>query len=91
MPPVQSLLSVEPAGLPLLALKQAEDQKGFILRLGDFTGAGGQARLVLPRPAGAVFDCDLVEANPVKQGSVGATVTARVKPFGPSTVRVTFE
>jgi len=91
VPATRTLLGVEPSGLPLLAFKQAEDQKGFVLRVCDFAGAGGPAKLVLPRPASAAFDCDLVEANAVKQESRGATVVAPLKPFGPATVKVTFE
>ncbi len=91
VPSTLSLLGVEPAGLPLLAFKQAEDQKGFVLRVCDFAGAGGQAKLVLPKPASAIFDCNLVEANAVKQVFHGATVVMPLKPFAPATVKAIFE
>jgi len=65
------LVSLEPAGLPLLAFKQAEDAKGFVLRLCDFADAGGQAKLTLPKPAGEAVLCNLVEANAASQESGG--------------------
>jgi hypothetical protein len=86
-----SLVGVEPAGLPLLAFKQAEDTKGFVFRVCDFAGAGGQATLALPKPAGEAFLCDLVEANAALQQSRGKTVVVPVKPFGLATVKVRFE
>jgi hypothetical protein len=85
-----SLVGVEPAGLPLMAFKQAEDEKGFIFRVCDFSGAGGKLKLTLPKPARETFTCDLVETHPVKQDSHGKTVTALLKPFAPSTVKVQF-
>ncbi len=69
--PAKSLLGVEPAGLPLLAFKQAEDEDGFVLRLCDFAGASGELKLTLPKPARETFTCDLVETHPVNQDSHG--------------------
>ena len=88
--PAESLVGVEPAGLPLMAFKQAEDGEGFVFRLCDFAGAGGKLKLTLPKPARETFTCDLVEAHAVKQASHGKTITAPVKPFAPVTVKVQF-
>ncbi|MGD0259334.1 MAG: polysaccharide lyase family protein [Verrucomicrobiota bacterium] len=88
--PAGSLLGVEPAGLPLLAIKQAEDEKGFVFRVCDFAGAGGKLKLTLPRPARETFTCDLVETHAVKQDSHGKTVTVPLRPFAPATVKVEF-
>ncbi len=88
--PMESLIGVEPAGLPLLAFKQAEDNQGFVFRVCDFAGIGGKLKLTLPKPARETYTCDLVEAHTVKQGSHGKTVTAPLKPFAPSTVKVQF-
>ena len=89
--PATSLMSVQPAGLPLLALKQAEDGNGFVFRVCDFSGAGGNFKLKLPKAAQETFDCDVVEAHVVKQASHGKTITAPLKPFAPSTVKVQFQ
>ena len=71
--PAGPLVGLEPAGLPLLAFKQAEDAKGFVLRLCDFAGAGGEAKLTFPKPAGEAFLCNLVEAGAVSQEARGKT------------------
>jgi alpha-mannosidase len=86
-----SLIGVEPAGLPLMAFKQAEDGDGFVLRLCDFSGAGGKLKLTLPQPAREAYNCDLVEAHAVKQASHGKTISAPVKPFAPATVKMKFQ
>jgi hypothetical protein len=88
--PAGSLIGVEPAGLPLMAFKQAEDEKGFVFRVCDFSGAGGNLKLTLPKPVRETFTCDLVETHAVKQESKGKTVTAPLKPLAPSTVKVQF-
>jgi hypothetical protein len=88
--PAGSLIGVEPVGLPLMAFKQAEDEKGFVFRVCDFAGVGGKLKLTLPRPARESFTCDLVETHAVKQDSHGKTITAPLKPFAPSTVKVQF-
>jgi alpha-mannosidase len=88
--PAESLVGVEPAGVPLLAFKQAEDEKGFIFRVCDFAGVGGSLKLALPKAARETFTCDLVETHAVKEDSHGKTVTAPLKPFAPATVKVQF-
>jgi alpha-mannosidase len=88
--PTGSLVGVEPAGLPLMAFKQAEDEKGFVFRVCDLAGAGGSLKLTLPKAARETFTCDLVEMHAVKQDSHGKTVTAPLKPFAPATVKVQF-
>jgi len=89
--PAGSLVGVEPAGLPLMAFKQAEDEQGFVFRVCDFSGVGGKLKLTLPRPARETFTCDLVEAHAVKQDSHGKTITAPLKPFAPATLKVQFK
>ena len=89
--PAESLVGVEPAGLPLMAFKQAEDGNGFVFRVCDFAGAGGKLKLTLPKAADETFDCDLVEAHAVKQESHGKTISVPVKPFAPVTVKVQFQ
>jgi alpha-mannosidase len=87
----ESLLGVEPAGLPLMAFKQAEDEQGFILRVCDFAGMGGNLKLTLPKPARETSTCDLVETHAVNLDSHGKTVTAPLRPFAPATVKVQFK
>jgi hypothetical protein len=88
--PAGSLVGVEPAGLPLMAFKQAEDEKGFVFRVCDFAGVGGSLKLTLPKSARETFIYDLVEMHAVKLDAQGKTVTAPLKPFAPATVKVQF-
>jgi hypothetical protein len=88
--PARSLLTVEPASLPLMAFKQAEDQQGFVFRLCDFAGQGGTAKLTLPKPAAEVVSCNLVEAGAQKDQARTKSVAVPVKPSGPVTLKVRF-
>jgi alpha-mannosidase len=85
-----SLVGVEPVGLPLMAFKHAEDGNGYILRVCDLSGTGGNLKLTLPKSAREAFLCDLVEAHPSRLASRGQTIRAPLKPFAPETVKVQF-
>ena len=87
----QSLVAVEPVGLPLTTIKQAEDGSGYVMRLCDFAGAGGTATLTVPQPVRELFNCDLVECNPHDLKETGKTLSVPVKPFGPVTLKARFE
>jgi alpha-mannosidase len=89
--PATSLVGVEPAGLPLMAFKPAEDQQGYIFRVCDFAGTNKTLKLTLPAKARETFTCDLVEAHPVKQDSHGKTITAPLRPFAPTTLKAAFQ
>ena len=86
-----SLVGIEPASLPLMALKQAEDGNGYIFRVCDFSGAGGNLKLTLPKPVREAFTCDLVEAHATRHSSRGKKITAPVKPFAPVTIKAQFK
>ena len=88
--PARSLVEIQPPGLPLTAIKEAEDENGFVFRCWDFSGAGGTATLRLPRPASDVFSCNLVETDARKLNDRGRTVTTPIKPFGPVTLKMRF-
>ena len=88
--PARSLLTVEPAGLPLTTIKGAEDQSGFVFRCCDYSGAGGTARLTLPLPASEAFKCDLVEDEMSPLNEHGTKIKAPIKPFGVLTLEARF-
>jgi len=88
--PAESLIGVEPAGLPLTTIKEAEGEDGLIFRCCDYAGAGGTLRLTLPKPAREAFSCSLVETDARKLKDRGQTVTVPIKPFAPMTVKVDF-
>ena len=88
--PAMSLVDIQPAGLPLTAIKEAEDRKGFIFRYCDFSGIGGTAELTLPKPVSEVFRCNLVETDATKLSTHGKTIKVPVKPFAPTTIKTRF-
>jgi hypothetical protein len=88
--PARSLIGIEPAGLPLMAFKKAEDENGFIFRLCDFSGNGGTVTLKLPTPVAELFRSDLVEANAQKLKAEGKTISVPVKAFSPVTLKALF-
>ncbi len=88
--PAKSLIGVEPVGLPLMAFKQAEDEKGYIFRVCDFAGEGGNLKLTLPEKARETFTCDLVEDHPAKQKSHGKKISVPLRPYAPATIKVQF-
>jgi alpha-mannosidase len=88
--PAASLIGIEPAGLPLMAFKKAEDESGFVFRLCDFSGKGGKASLILPKNVANASGCNLVEADAQELKADGKTISVPVKMFSPVTVKVRF-
>lgn len=88
--PTGSLAGIEPAGLPLATIKEAEDKSGFVFRLCDFSGDGGTATLALPAAAKEVFNCNLVETDGQKLQSDAKTLALPIKPFGLVTIKARF-
>jgi hypothetical protein len=86
----QSLISIQPAGLPLLAIKQSEDKIGFAIRTCDFAGDGGTLKLALPKPPMEVSSCDLVEGTPKKLDASFKAVTMPLTRFSPETLKARF-
>lgn len=88
--PAASLISIQPAGLPLTAFKIAEAGNGFVARLCDFAGNGGTATLALPKAVDSASSCNLVENEGQKVAVKGKTITAPLKAFSPTTVMMQF-
>ncbi|HEV2328552.1 MAG TPA: polysaccharide lyase family protein [Verrucomicrobiae bacterium] len=88
--PVASFAKVEPAGLPLTAIKGAEDGDGFIFRCCDYSGDGGTLKLTLPRPIREATECNLVESNEGRLRGYGRRVSLPLTPFAPASMRVSF-
>jgi alpha-mannosidase len=86
----QSLVNVEPLGMPLTTIKQAEDGNGYIFRLCDFAGDGGTAKLTVPKTVSELFNCDLVECNPQEVAPTGQIISVPVNKFGPMTLKARF-
>ncbi|HXC35405.1 MAG TPA: glycoside hydrolase family 38 C-terminal domain-containing protein, partial [Candidatus Acidoferrales bacterium] len=87
---VASFAQIKPLGLPLTAIKGAEDGDGFIFRCCDYSGEGGTLELTLPRSAREVVKCNLVESNEGRLKGYGRRVSLPITPFAPASLRVTF-
>lgn len=88
--PARSLVGIEPQGLPLTTIKQAEDRAGFIFRLCDYAGQGGAATLTLPAAVRELFTCNLVETMDGRLKERGKTITVPVRPCAPVTLKARF-
>ncbi|HEX3625945.1 MAG TPA: polysaccharide lyase family protein [Verrucomicrobiae bacterium] len=88
--PAASFARVRPVGLPLTAIKGAEDGDGFIFRCCDYAGAGGTFKLTLPKTVRDVTACNLVESNEGKVKGRGRNVSLPLTPFAPASLRVRF-
>ena len=85
-----SFLRVEPATIPLLAFKQAEDENGFICRLTDFGGTTPNVKLTFPAEIKNASACNLVEIGDKEEAANGRTINATLKPFAPTTLKLQF-
>ncbi len=89
--PVMSICQVEPPHLLLLAVKQAEDGQGMILRLWESVGQPGQAKLQFPHHRlQKAWLANLVEENQTELPTEDHHLRVAVKPFQPVTLRVLF-
>ncbi len=87
--PLMSFCQIEPASVLLLALKQAEDGDGLILRLLETEGRPTQVKLTLPhRTIVKAWQTNLVEQNQTELPTSDHQTTVSCKPFQPVTVRL---
>jgi alpha-mannosidase len=84
----QGLVSIEPAWIPLLTAKAAEDANGFVFRLLEPRGVSGLAKVTLPVPIQRAFSTDLVEGNERPLEVSDRTVSVPLRANGLATVKV---
>ena len=70
--------------------KQAEDGNGYILRLYESCGAGGQATVRFARPIKALSTCDLMEQGDEPAAFAENTFCFETTPYCIHTYRVRF-
>ena len=94
LPPVQSLVSVEPSNVRLVALKKSQDGGALVLRLVEVNGQPTEARILLSGEllagAGSAVEVDTLE-RPLQSSSArleGRALTVNVPAFGISAVRI---
>ncbi len=89
LPMSGSFCGVEPRNVLLSTLKQAEDGKGFIVRLIETEGRESVATITLPSlKIEQVLRTNIVEEDEEPLPTGGHTVTVAIKPFEIATVRI---
>lgn len=89
LPKRMSFAEVDQPNVLLLTLKRAEDGQGIILRLVETEGKQTTASVKLPHLAiRKAFRTNLVEEDEQELSFTAQTITATIKPFGLTTIRL---
>ena len=85
-----SFIRVEGSNAVLDTVKRAEDGRGYILRLYEACGGGGQITVNLPMAAARVTACDLMENDEAPVAVSGSRFTFETAPYCIHSFRVEF-
>ncbi len=88
LPPQQSFISVEPAGVVLSALKKSEDDESWIIRLQENHGQNTIAAVALPFAAAFVSEVNLLEWEEKPTPLAGSRLAISLKPWEVKTLKV---
>lgn len=88
LPGQQGFVSVEPAGVVLSALKKAEDDESWIIRVQENHGASTMALITLPFAAAAVSEVNFIEWEEKPTNLAGARLAIALKPWEVKTLKV---
>jgi len=86
LPP--SLVTVDHASVVLDTFKKAEDGNGYILRLYESCGNGGQVTVTLAKELQALFTCNMMEQDDMPADFNGKSFTFETTPYCIHTFRV---
>lgn len=75
---LHSFLSVGPENVALGALKRAEDDSRWIVRIYEYNGRKGEATITLPKAPKRVHEADLMEKNGAAVKTQGNTITVPI-------------
>ncbi|MDZ7268109.1 MAG: glycosyl hydrolase-related protein [candidate division KSB1 bacterium] len=88
LPPAFSFVSIEPRNVVLSALKKAEDDDSWIIRLFESTGTAVNASITLPFSATAVSEVNLIEWEDKPLPLSGPRLTVTLAPWEVKTLKV---
>jgi len=88
LPATHSFVSVEPRNVVLSALKKAEDDDSWIVRLFESTGTAVNASITLPFSATAVTEVNLIEWEDKPLPLSGQRLTVTLAPWEVKTLKV---
>jgi alpha-mannosidase len=89
LPESLSFCQVDKPNVLLLAMKQAEDGEGIIIRLNETEGRDTEVIVTLPKISiGKVYETNIVEVNDKLLDVQGQTIKVSIKAFGVKTIRI---
>ncbi|MCL4708547.1 hypothetical protein KJ068_25605 [bacterium] len=88
LPPTHSFVSIEPKHVVLAALKKAEDDESWIVRVYESTGSAVNASITLPFTATSVSEVDLIEWESKALLGSGQKLNITLAPWEVKTLKV---
>ena len=88
LPPTHSFFNVEPARVVVSALKKAEDDENWTLRIYESTGQPATATITLPFAARLVSEVNLIEWNAKPLPLTGQKVTVNLGAWEVKTLKI---
>ncbi len=91
LPTEGSFCSIDQPGIAIAAIKRAYDGDGWICRIVDLVGAGGEANVGFAVPVKAAWETNALEDNRTPLAVDGDSFTLQLRPYGIHTVRFVTE
>jgi alpha-mannosidase len=90
LPSSSSFLKIEPQNVIVSALKQAENNKDWILRIFETHGQASEVQITLPQMAHAVYESDMLEWRQENLAPRGYEIKIPIAPYEIKTLRFSF-
>lgn len=91
LPTEGSFCSIDQPGIAITAIKKAYDGEGWICRIVDLVGEGGEANVGFSLPIKAAWETNALEDNQAALPVDGDSFTLQLRRHGIHTVRITTE
>lgn len=90
LPPASSFLTIDPDNIMISALKKAEDNNNWILRMYETQGKNTEVKITLLKPVHAIYVANLMENKQEKIAQRGYEITIPISPYEIKTLRLEF-
>lgn len=90
LPSTSSFLRIEPQNVVISALKQAENNQDWIVRIYETHGQASEIQLTLPQMAHAVYETDMLEWRSENLAPRGYEIKIPIGPYEIKTLRISF-
>ncbi len=91
LPTENSFCSIDRPGVAVTAIKKAYDGQGWICRIVDLIGEGGEVNVAFSVPLKAASETNALEDNQAPLAVEGNSITVQLRPHGIHTVRIIME